>query len=192
REVTTATRSAEKAWEAKNDEEANTIARLKGFPGAGYNISNTKLIDWLDITEEEQRHLETIIAAPEKRRRNRDRTREYQREKRGSVTRKKYLDAQKGKTEDMLFLLEKAMKKHPNAKGKELAELLGVTPARISQLKKAAQKLNGCCSYIRGVALRSSYLKIFRGLNSPFFYSIYWGTYPPERVRRRRSRSRNE
>ena len=136
REVTTATRSAEKAWEAKNDEEANTIARLKGFPGAGYNISNTKLIDWLDITEEEQRHLETIISAPEKRRRNRDRTREYQREKRGSVTRKKYLDAQKGKTEDMLFLLEKAMKKHPNAKGKELAELLGVTPARISQLKK--------------------------------------------------------
>lgn len=59
REVTTATRSAEKAWEAKNDDEANIIAKLKGYPGAGYNISNKKLIEWLHITEEEQRELET-------------------------------------------------------------------------------------------------------------------------------------
>lgn len=136
REVITATRSAEKAWDAKNNEEANTIAKLKGFPGAGYNISNEKLIKWLDITEEEQRELDTIIGTHEYNRRKRIRDRQYKREKRGSVTRNKYIATEKEKTEDKLFLLEQAMKKYPNAKGKELAKLLSVTPARISQLKR--------------------------------------------------------
>ena len=77
-EVERATRSAEKAWEARNNEEANRIAVEKGYPGAGYNIKNTKLIDWLDITEDEQTHLQTIIGTVEKRRRNTL----YQREKR--------------------------------------------------------------------------------------------------------------
>lgn len=140
REVITATRSAEKAWEAKNSEEANTIAKLKGYPGAGYNITNKKLIEWLDITEEEQRELDTIIGAPEKRRRNRIRTRDYQREKRESVSREKYLSDQAEKTEDKLFLLKKALEKHPEATRKELAKLLGVTPQRITQLRK---KLKG-------------------------------------------------
>src|SRR5699024_7825989 len=136
REVITATRSAEKAWDAKNNEEANTIAKLKGFHGAGYNISNEKLIKWLDITEEEQRELNTIIGTHEYNRRKRIRDRQYKREKRGSVTRNKYIATEKEKTEDKLFLLEQAMKKYPNAKGKELAKLLSVTPARISQLKR--------------------------------------------------------
>lgn len=60
-EATTATMSAEKAWRAKNDAEANRLAIEQGYPGAGYNISNKKLIEWLDITEDEQQHLESII-----------------------------------------------------------------------------------------------------------------------------------
>ena len=33
-------------------------------------------------------------------------------------------------------MLKRYLERNPKAKGKELAELLGVTPARISQLKK--------------------------------------------------------
>jgi hypothetical protein len=135
REVEMATKSAEKAWEARNNEEANRIAQEKGYPGAGYNISNNKLINWLDITEEEQQHLQTIIGPTEKRRRN---TR-YQRQKRreqGLATRGEYLHQEYEKTQDKLSMLVEAMKRNPGMKGKELAELLGVTPARITQLKK--------------------------------------------------------
>jgi hypothetical protein len=69
REVEKATKSAQKAWEARSDKQANEEAIKRGYPGAGYNIKNTKLIDWLDITDDEQRHLKTIIDGAEKRRR---------------------------------------------------------------------------------------------------------------------------
>lgn len=59
-EAIRATKSAEKAWVAKHDEEANRKAIEEGYPGAGYNISNTKLIDWLDITPEEQKSDKTL------------------------------------------------------------------------------------------------------------------------------------
>ncbi|WP_035185834.1 replication protein, partial [Alteribacter aurantiacus] len=81
KEVERATRSAEKAWKAKNSEEANAVAIKKGYPGAGYNISNKKLIMWLDITAEEQTELRTIISAEEKRKRKMMANREL----RGSV-----------------------------------------------------------------------------------------------------------
>lgn len=69
KEVEKATMSAQKAWEAKNDKEANKIAIEKGYPGAGYNVSNKKLIQWLDITSDEMTHLQTIIDVLEKNRR---------------------------------------------------------------------------------------------------------------------------
>ncbi|WP_245632942.1 helix-turn-helix domain-containing protein [Alicyclobacillus kakegawensis] len=98
-EVIRATRSAEKAWQAKNDEEANRIAREKGYPGAGYNISNTKLIEWLDITEDEQRHLETIIGRRVKYERNNQRRSEARRAA-GKATREEYLaEAEKRRRE---------------------------------------------------------------------------------------------
>lgn len=90
REVVQATRSAEKAYRARSDEEANKIARERGYPGAGYNISNEKLLKWLDITEDEQRQLETIIDKTEKRRRKAQANREARREA-GAVPRSTYL-----------------------------------------------------------------------------------------------------
>lgn len=99
REVTKATRSAEKAWLAKDDAEANRVAKEKGYPGAGYNISNKKLIEWLDITEEEQQHLSSIIGRREKYERNNER-REKARREAGKATREEYLDqAEKRRTE---------------------------------------------------------------------------------------------
>ncbi|WP_336883823.1 replication protein [Priestia koreensis] len=138
KEVEKATRSAEKAWQARSDEEANRVAKAKGYPGAGYNISNRKLIDWLDISTDEQIHLITIIGPSEKRRRNTI----YQREKRresGVQKREEYIKEQNNKTDDKLFKLQQLLDENPNATRPVLAEALGVSKARITQLKKLLQ-----------------------------------------------------
>lgn len=134
-EVEKATGSAEKAWKARNNEEANRIAKEKGYPGAGYNISNKKLISWLDITEDEQTHLKTIIGTPEKNRRKRIANREMRRQQ-GVKKREDYIMQQKNRTNQKLRLLRDLILKNPQATRKELAELLEVTPRRITQLKK--------------------------------------------------------
>ncbi|QQE81611.1 helix-turn-helix domain-containing protein [Alicyclobacillus sp. SO9] len=89
-EVVRATKSAEKAWKAKNDVEANLVAKERGYPGAGYNITNAKLIDWLEITDEEQRQLDTIIGRRIKYDRNNER-REKGRRAAGKLTREEYI-----------------------------------------------------------------------------------------------------
>jgi hypothetical protein len=135
-EVIKATKSAEKAWESKNDGQANEVARSLGYPGAGYNLKNSTLIRWLKVTEEEQVHLLTIIGANEKRKRNT----EQKRKKRDSVTREEYIRNEQQKTEDKLLQLHILMRKHPNANGKELAALMGVNPSTISRLKRQLYK----------------------------------------------------
>jgi hypothetical protein len=139
REVIRATRSAEKAWKAKSDAKANEEAIKKGYPGAGYNLKNSTIIRWLDITPEEQRHLQTIIDGNEKRRRKRERDKKRMdevRREQGAKTREEYLEEQKEKTEDRVWQLQKAMERHPNATNKQLAEMLQVSVRRIQQLKK--------------------------------------------------------
>ena len=88
-EVVTATRSAEKAWKARSNKEANRLAQERGYPGAGYNVTNEKLIEWLDITEEEQTRLETIIGRREKYDRK-NAARQKARRATGMVTRDEY------------------------------------------------------------------------------------------------------
>lgn len=89
KEVEIATRSAEKAYNAKSNPEANRIAQEKGYPGAGYNVSNAKLISWLDITEKEQLQMQTITGRKEKYRRNNAKRQETRREA-GKLTRDEY------------------------------------------------------------------------------------------------------
>jgi hypothetical protein len=135
KEVERATRSAEKAWKARNNEEANRIAMEKGYPGAGYNISNKKLINWLDITEEEQKHLLTVIGTGEKRRRNTL----YQQEKRrqqGVQKREEYIKQQHHKTDEMLFKLKELLAQNPKEKKTVLAESLGIGRTRLYELLK--------------------------------------------------------
>ncbi|NRD81141.1 replication protein [Bacillus sp. BRMEA1] len=133
REVEKATKSAEKAWSARSDKQANEIAIQKGYPGAGYNISNTKLINWLDITEEEQTHLKTIIDGSEKRRRKTIANREKRRSE-GVQKREDYIKQHKGKTEQKLMELQQILKDNPKAKKTELAKLLGVSRVHLYRL----------------------------------------------------------
>lgn len=132
REVVTATKSAEKAWAARSNKEANELAIKKGYPGAGYNVSNKKIISWLDISMEEQKYLETIISNDEKKRRKMLANREL----RGSVSREEYNESRKANKEHLLEMLNKLLERNPKAKQKELAEVLGVDRSYISKLKK--------------------------------------------------------
>lgn len=134
-EVEKATRSAEKAYMAQNDDEANSIAIKNGYPGAGYNISNKKIIEWLDITSKEMRSLSTIIDKEEKRRRNT----EHQRKKRrneGVLERSEYNKSRKSKKAENVALLKDLIQSHPNASNYKLAELMGLSEGYIRKLKK--------------------------------------------------------
>jgi hypothetical protein len=133
REVEKATKSAEKAWAARSDKHANEIAIQKGYPGAGYNISNTKLINWLDISHEEQRHLKTIIDGSEKNRRKTIANREKRRSE-GVQKREDYLKEHRGKTDQKLEELKKILVENPKAKKTELAKLLGVSRVHLYRI----------------------------------------------------------
>ena len=131
REVERATKSAEKAWEARSNKEADKIAKEKGYPGAGYNISNSKLIEWLDITQEEMEHMSTIFNTKEKNRRRRVK---YQ-EKDGKMSRSSYLQEEKKKTMSNLEKLKKLIDQSPHLSNRKLATELGISEAYVRKLK---------------------------------------------------------
>jgi hypothetical protein len=131
-EVISATKSAEKAHKARYDEKANEIARMQGYKWAGFNPSNKKLIEWFDITPEEQIHMKTIINKDEKQRRNTV----HQREKRGSVTKKEYNEVQQKQTSDRLSALAELIQKYPGLSNYKLAEMLSISEGYVRKLKK--------------------------------------------------------
>ncbi|RXT00992.1 replication protein [Ammoniphilus sp. CFH 90114] len=140
KEVTRATRSAEKAWLLKNDKKADKLAKEKGYPGAGYNLKNETIIEWLDITEEEQLQLVSVIGNNVKRQRNTAAKREKRRTE-GVKPRDEYLEAQQEKTEDKLLILQRAIEENPKVKRKDLANLLSVSIYRVDQLKHLLKSL---------------------------------------------------
>lgn len=104
KEVVRATKSAQRAWEAKSDAKANEAAKLLGYPGAGYNLKNSKIIEWLDISPEEQQEMLTIIGPQEKRRRNTLAKRETRRVQ-GMKSRAEYISEADQKKEDIKTLI---------------------------------------------------------------------------------------
>ena len=145
KEATKATVSAQKAWTAKNDAEANERAKAMGYPGAGYRISNAKLISWLGITEEEQHHLKTIIGPKEKNRRKRvayhaDPEQKKQavkanRRKNGMLEREVYLHNEKEKTDTKLQMIREAIAEDPQISIRKLAERTGLSKSSVQRLK---------------------------------------------------------
>lgn len=130
REVESATKSAQKAWEAKTNKQADEIAKANNYPGAGYNISNETIIQWLDITPEEQTHMETIISKQEKRRRNTEAKRERRRQE-GQVPREVYLSEADRKKQ----LVIQAIKENPGMTVRALAEKTGISKSQIQRVK---------------------------------------------------------
>ena len=56
-ELLRVTISVEKAQKARSNEESNRIVQETGYPVAGYNLKNEKVIDQLDITVGKQKNL---------------------------------------------------------------------------------------------------------------------------------------
>lgn len=135
KELVRATKSAEKAYQAKSNKEANERARAMGFPGAGYNISNAKLIRWLDITEDEMKHLSTIIDPKEKRRRDYEKKLKKRREE-GVVEREKYLADSKSKTESNLQIIREIKEQFPDLSIRKTAEKSGFSKSYVQKLLK--------------------------------------------------------
>lgn len=138
REVEKATRSAEKAWQARSNAEADKIAKEKGYPGAGYNISNARLIEWLDITEEEMTHLSTIINTKEKRRRDLI-AKEKKRRAAGIRPMKEYNEERKQKLIDKADIIKKVLKENPEISTRKLAEVTNIPRSTCQRILRNIQ-----------------------------------------------------
>jgi len=98
-------------------------------------LTNRKIIDWLDISPEEQREMETIIGAGEKRRRNLL-LKEQQRRAEGIRPMAEYNQERKEKVLNKAQILKQLMKDHPTWTNAQLAEHMGTTVRTIQRLKK--------------------------------------------------------
>ena len=130
-EVEKSTQSAEKAWGEKQHEILQGNFRNK----AGYNFSNPKIIQMLNITEEEQHSMKTIISKDEKYRRN-NQTRTSKRRESGIPTRHEYLKQQQTITDTRLLLLQDTIENNPKASNRELADILSISESYVRKLKK--------------------------------------------------------
>ena len=135
KEVRSATKSAEKAWKAKSDAKANELAKKMGYPGAGYNMPNQTIIDWLEITPEEQRHLSSIIDKDEKRRRNTEAKRMKRREE-GVRPIQEYIEERKQKVLSNAEQLKILMEENPSWTNAQLAVAMNTTVRSIQRWKK--------------------------------------------------------
>lgn len=135
RELKMATKSAEKAYHARSNKEANEAARKRGYPGAGYNISNAKLIDWLDITPEEMVHMSTIINPAEKRRRELIRKAEQRREA-GMRTREQRIEDDKKEVMKKVEIIRNILEEEPDLSIRQLVGITGFPRSTVQRLKK--------------------------------------------------------
>lgn len=134
RELKRATGSAEKAYEAKSNKAANEIAKKQGYPGAGYNISNAKLIQWLDITQDEMQHMTTIINPAEKRRRDRVKKEQERREAGIRTDAERRADDRKA-MDEKAELLKSLIAEHGKLSVRKLATMSGIPKSTVQRLK---------------------------------------------------------
>ena len=139
KEVIKATKSAEKAWQAKSSKEADEIAKAKGYPGAGYNISNKKLIEWLDISPQEQEHMKTIIGPQEKKRRNTIAKKEARRQA-GMRPMEEYNQVRRSQKEEVIAQAVAIYLDNPQISNRKLAAMIGKSESYIRKYKQEILK----------------------------------------------------
>lgn len=103
--------------------------------GRQYNYTNRKLIGILDITEEEQRQLKTLIGTSEKYRRSNER-REKARRSAGQMDRSEYLSTQQKTTQERIMAIRELLERQPGIKQSEIATKLGIGQQYVSRLMK--------------------------------------------------------
>lgn len=135
REVINATKCAQKAWEAKSNAKANELAKAMGYPGAGYNLKSSKIIEWLDISPEEQKEMSSIIGSGEKRRRNL-RLKEQQRRDQGMRPMEEYNQDRKQKVLSNAEQLKRLMTENPSWTNAQLADAMNTTVRSVQRWKK--------------------------------------------------------
>jgi transcriptional regulator with XRE-family HTH domain len=94
-----------------------------------YRLRNATILELLEITGEEERHMKTIIGADERRRRDRERD-ENRRRAAGAMTREEY----EGRAQDRRA--EAARLRSEGLNNRQIAEALGISKRRVQQLLK--------------------------------------------------------
>ena len=135
KELRVATQSAEKAYNAKSDKAANELAKQKGYPGAGYNISNAKLIKWLDISQDEMVHMLTIINPKEKRRRDLL-AKEKARREAGVRTKEQKAEDDRKAVLAKVEVIRSILAEKPNLSVRALAKESGIPKSTVGRLMK--------------------------------------------------------
>lgn len=138
-ELIYATKSAEKAYQDRLDDKKNEIARSLGYPAAGYNYSNIKLIKNLQITEAEQRYLDTIICKKIKQERNTKNKNDKRREN-GVKPRDEYKQQCSEQSEETLMKIKELFDQ--GLKGKQIAQQLGLSEKWVSKKKQELKQQN--------------------------------------------------
>ena len=108
-------------------------------------MSNSKLIDWLDISPWEQKHMRTIIGPKEKNRRKKEayhkdpepkkQAVKVWRRKNGIQAREEYLKQEADKSQDKLEILKRTMDQNPGISNRKAAKIMGVSESYVRKLK---------------------------------------------------------
>lgn len=98
-------------------------------------MKNETIIEELDITSEEMKHLQTIIDGLEKQDRDTKAKRKKRREQ-GVLKREEYIKEQHDQTDDKLFKLQQLLEENPKAEKTQLAKALEVHRSHLYRLLK--------------------------------------------------------
>lgn len=120
--------------EADRASAVNSFELRQANKKRGYQISNSYILEHLEITEDEQQYMTTLIGAEEKRRRDLI-AKEKKRREAGMRTALEYKQERLDKTAQQLEILKAMLAENPKVKRKEIAERLGVSVVRVDKLK---------------------------------------------------------